>query len=152
MKHIKVHILVLLGLVALISSGCTRYPEGPFFSLHKPEYRIIGTWQISHTYLNGEEVDSTAYHANNPGTFYYFYADHILMVAANYNGLVRESSFASYRLSDDNTQLLIDFTLARRYNYVADIKKLSRKEMLYEYDDDKGNHWRLEMHSRSATY
>ena len=152
MKHLKLYIILAMGLFALAFTSCNPYPEGPLFGLHTPEYRIIGTWQVSHTYLNGEEVDSTDYNANNPGAFYYFYADHVLMVAASYNGLVRESGFASYRLSDDNKQLLIDFTLARRYSYVADIKRLTRKELSYEYDDEFGNHWRIEMFSRSSTY
>ena len=40
----------------------------------------------------------------------------------------------------------MDFKLkTQRYYYVADIKKLSKKELFYEYDDDYGNHWRLEL-------
>jgi len=152
MKHLKLLIAVFAGIIAITATSCTHYEEGPLFSVHTPEYRIIGSWQINHTYLNGEELDSCAYHANNPGTYYYFYADHVLSVTAFYNNMARESGFASYRLSDDNKQLLIDFTLARRYQYVADIKKLSRKELFYEYDDEYGNHWRLELYSRSASY
>lgn len=145
----KRHILLLISALVLCLSGC-RYPE-PSPDIHSPEYRLIGSWQLQHTFLNGTEIDSTDYYANMPGTYYYMYADHILNVMAYHNGELRQSTFSTWVLQDKNKKLSIDFTvLGRRYTYTADIKKLTCKELFYEYDDEENNHWRLELYSASA--
>ena len=131
---------------ALLFTSC--YDEG---SKINPEERIVGVWELSHTYLNGEEIDSTTYYANKPGTYYYIYADHIMTVMALYNGQIRESSFSTYYFSNKYQNITVDFSLlGRRYQYTAAIKKLSRKQFFIEYDDANENHWRLEMNSRSS--
>ena len=81
MKSHKIVFAAILGLLVITGMSC-RYPQ-PTFSLHTPEYRIVGSWQVTHTYLNGTEIDSTnsdlvyetGYRANIPGTYYYIYAD-----------------------------------------------------------------------------
>lgn len=148
----KKHFIVIVCLLAIVTIGITacRYPE-PSFSVYSPEYRIIGSWKLQHTYLNGTEVDTTEYHANMPGTYYYFYADHILNVMASHNGEIRQSTFSTWVLQEKNKKLAIDFTiLGRHYTYTADIQKLTRKDLNYEYDDAEGNHWRLEFSSMST--
>lgn len=157
MKKEKLVIACLLGLIVFGLSAC-RYPE-PSPSIHTPEYRIIGSWKVHSTYFNGTPLDSTninvldstGLYANNPGTYYYIYADHILNVMAYHNGDFRQSTFSTWVLLNKNTQLALDFTiLGRRYSYTADITKLTRKELNYEYDDEDGNHWRLELQSASV--
>ena len=37
----------------------------------------------------------------------------------------------------------------KEYDFTADILKLNRNEFLIEFTDEKGNHWKLQMFSRS---
>lgn len=157
MKKHRIIFAAILGLLVITGVSC-RYPQ-PVFSLHKPEYRIIGSWQITHTYLNGTEIDSTnveilygtGYRANVPGAYYYIYADYVLQVMTSYNGEIRYSSAGNWYFQNDFKDLVLQFSiLGKRYNYTAAIQKLSRKELIYEYDDEMGNHWKIHMNSRSS--
>lgn len=157
MRFTQYLIVAMLGLAAVTCTSC-RYPQ-PVFSLHNSEYRIIGSWQIGHTYLNGTEIDSTHSSAieatgslaNNIGTFYYIYADYVMQVMVYYNGDVRYSTTGNWYFQNNYKDLVISFhILGKKYQYVAAVQKLSRKELIYEYDDEDGNHWRIEMFSRSS--
>lgn len=153
-KHFAL-IILAVSLMALVGSSC-RYPQ-PAFSLKSPEYRIIGTWQITHTYLNGTEIDSTnkeliydtGYRANVPGTYYYIYADYVLQVMVYHNGEIRYSSAGNWYFQNDFKDLVMQFSIiGKHYNYMAAIQKLSNREMIYDYDDEDGNHWRIQMNAR----
>lgn len=157
MKSHKIVFAAILGLLVITGMSC-RYPQ-PTFSLHTPEYRIVGSWQVTHTYLNGTEIDSTnsdlvyetGYRANIPGTYYYIYADYVMQVMTYYNGNIRYSSAGNWYFQNDFKDLVLQFSiLGKRYNYVAAIQKLSRRELIYEYDDTEGNHWKLHLNSRSS--
>ena len=146
MKFRKTFIAILLGFVALCCTSC--YPESTKIS---PEYRIINAWKVVHVYLNGETVEEADLHANRPGVYYYIYADHILTVMLYYNGQVRESTFSMWRLQDKNTRLSLDFTiLGHHYQYTAKVMKLTKKELIFEYDDEENNHWRLVLYAQSS--
>ena len=43
-----------------------------------------------------------------------------------------------------------DYTFfGKHYHFSADVKRLSRREFFFEFDDEDGDHWRLELFSRS---
>ena len=110
----------------------------------------MGSWQVAHTYLNGVEIDSTEYIGYAPTTFYYMYADHVMSLTGIYNGQLRQSSFATYILDPKAKTIKFDYTFfGKHYDFTADIRRLSRKEFFIEFDDEYGDHWRLEMFSRS---
>lgn len=138
----KLWVLLVSGLVALTFAACE-----PLFSL---EYRIVGIWQLSHTYVNGEAVDSVEYIGFSPSAYYYFYADHMMAVRAICNGTVRESVASYYILDSKTKKIEISYSLyGHQYHFIADIDRLTRKDFFIEFDDEKGDHWRLEMFSRS---
>lgn len=147
MKSRHILLLALFSICSVICTSC--YDE---WGAHKnAEIRIIGSWQITHTYLNGVEIDSTDYYANMPGTYYYIYADYVLSVMTFHNGQYRYSTTGLWYLTDHNKNLVAEFSiLGKNYSYTAYITKLSKRELFYEYDDLDGNHWRLELNSRSA--
>lgn len=151
MKHFPIFILAFcFAIVAVSFTGC--YPEGGARggNINAPDYRIIGTWQITHTTLNGTEIDSTDYLCNQPATFYYFYADHVLNVMTYYNGQIRESTAGFWYFKDKNKILNLDFSLVgQRTLFDANIIKLTRRELIYEYDDEEGNHWKIQLNNRS---
>lgn len=147
-KSLKISFLAIVSFLAIILTACENYPEGvpSFFS---SEYRIVNMWQVSKSYVNGDTISETEYLAFAPRTYYYIYADHVLTVLAYYNGELRESSFATYNLDPKNKTLEMNFSLVnKRYNLVVDVMKLSRKELIIEFDDENGDHRRLEMFSR----
>ena len=73
-KLAKICVVLLCGVTALLCTSCENV-----FSI---EYRIVKSWQVSHTYLNGEEIDSTEYIGYAPSTYYNIYADHVMSVMA----------------------------------------------------------------------
>ena len=135
-------ILLVAAALVLTCWGCDE--------LFSYEYKIVGSWRIAHTYLNEEEIDSTEYVGYAPTTFYYMYADHVMSLTGVYNGQIRQSSFATYIVDQKAKTVSFDYTFfGKRYKFVADIKKLARKEFIIEFNDENGDHWRLEMFSRS---
>lgn len=147
-KSLKICLLAVIYLLTIVLAACENYPEGvpSFFS---SEYRIVNMWQVSKSYVNGDTISETEYLAFAPRTYYYIYADHVLTVLAYYNGELRESSFATYILNPKNKTLEVNFSLVnKRYHLVADVRKLSRSELIIEFDDENGDHRRLEMFAR----
>jgi hypothetical protein len=53
------HTCVLVILVVVFFNSCKKYPEGPKFSLLRPEKRIYGTWELEKYVVN--DFDSTNY-------------------------------------------------------------------------------------------
>ena len=148
MKMKKIFLIIT---VAVLLCGC-RFPEGPFISFNDIETRLTGYWQLGYSYCNGEEVTKeTTIDYNRPGSYYAFFGEGTLTVTAIHNGLQRESPAGSwYFVNKRNGELDIHFMfMANEYHYVAKVKKLSLKELIYEYDDLEGNHWRLEFFTRS---
>lgn len=148
-KILKIWILIAVGVLSVALTSCENYPEG-VPSFYSSDYRIVGTWQVSHAYLNGEEVDSTGFSAYEVGTYYIMYPDHVMSVRALRNGEWRETIFANYVIDPKQKTIDMAFTLIdKNYNIHANIMRLSRKEFFFEFDDNYGDHWRLELFSRS---
>ena len=140
---------MLLVLTAVFFSGC-RYKEGPFLSLTSPDKRIVATWSLQNIYRNGEKITSSEYVALKPGCSYAFHAYGPLVVSAYFNGEIRESYTGTWKFTNNKKNLAVNFFLIdRQYEYTAVIKKLSKTEMIYEYDDPQGDHWRLQMFSQA---
>jgi len=130
-------------------SGC-RYKEGPFMSFTSPDKRIVASWSLQHLYKNGEEVKSSEYAALKVGNVYAFHAYGPLVVSAYINGEIRESYTGTWQFENNKKDVHIKFFLAdRQYDYTASIKKLSKNEFIYEYDDTTGAHWRLQMYAQA---
>ena len=146
MKSRKTLLFILLGFVAVCCTSC--YPESTKIS---PEYRIINAWKVVHVYRNDDTIEDADLHANRPGVYYNMYADHILTVMLYYNGQVRESTFSTWQLTDKNTLLNLDFIiLGHHYQYTAKVMKLTKKELIFEYDDEENNHWRLVLYAQAS--
>ena len=138
-------IIILLALATVCCTAC-RYKEGPGISFVAPEYRMMGNWNLEKVFLNGEQITETEYLANVPRTYYIFELDGIVDVLYWYNNAMQSAVHGVWKFQNNCKELVMDFQLkTQKYYYVATIKKLSKKELIYEYDDDYGNHWRLEM-------
>ncbi len=148
----KISIILLSIVSMLILASC--YPDGGTTGnfINSPEERIVGSWQLTHTYLNGEEIDSTPFYANKPSPYYYFYADHPMQLMNYHNGEYRYSNSGFWYFSNKNKNLNIDISfLGHHYEYTADISKFTKKELIYDYVDEYGNQWELHLNTRSGT-
>lgn len=54
-NHLKSVAFCLIILLAIAS--CKKYEEGPSFTLLSVNQRLIGTWELKHTIVNGEEIN-----------------------------------------------------------------------------------------------
>ena len=144
-------IIILLAVAVVCCTAC-RYEEGPGISFVAPEYRIVGNWIVEKVFLNGDQISEPESIANKPGNYYLFYDDGIMQVNTLNEGTIRYSYYGYWRFQNNSKEVVIDFNLMnQKYYYVATIKKLTKKEMFYEYDDTRGNHWRLELTCISRT-
>lgn len=138
-------IIILLAIAVVCCTAC-RYKEGPGISFVSPKYRIMGNWNLEKVYLNGQQISESTYLANIPNTYYMFDLDGILDILYLHDNTVQYSLYGTWKFQDNCKELVMDFQLrTQKYYYVAEIKKLSKKELFYEYDDAYGNHWRLEL-------
>lgn len=143
--------IIFLALAAVLCASC-RYKEGPGISFVSPEYRITGNWNLEKVYLNGSQITQTEYLANVPNTYYMFEMDGIVDIMYWYGNAMESAIYGSWHFENKCRDLVMDFKLKnQRYYYVAEIRKLTKKELFYEYDDDYGNHWRLELACISRT-
>lgn len=141
-KKAKIWVALLCGIAAIVCTSCEN-----LFSI---EYRIVGSWQVSHTYLNDVEIDSTEYIGYAPQTYYYIYADHVMSVMARYGNEYRESSFAFWVADQKNKTVNFQYTFfGKEYDFTANILKLTKSELLIEFTDEEGNRWKLQLFSRS---
>jgi hypothetical protein len=138
-------IIILLAVAVVCCTAC-RYKEGPGISFVAPEYRMMGNWNLEKVFLNGEQITETPYLANVPNTYYIFDLDGVVDVRCYYNNAVQSAVYGRWGFKDNCKILVMDFQLkTQKYYYEASIKKLTKKELIYEYDDIHGDHWRLEL-------
>ena len=138
--------IIIMLAVAMVCCTACRYEEGPGISFISPEYRIMGNWNLEKVFLNGSQISETNYLANNPNTYYLFEYDGVFDLLVYSNNAIHRAAYGSWRFQNNCKELIMDFQVkTQKYYYVARIKKLSKKELIYEYDDAYGDHWRLEL-------
>lgn len=153
MRSYKPALFVLLAFVACSFTAC--YPEGGG-KLVNPEYQIVNLWSVSRAYYDNVQVDTSTFDTDDiyyqgymPSTLYYIYADHVMNVLRSYHGQIRQSTFSTWVIDKSSNTLTLKFTLlGRYYQVVAEIRKLSKRELIIEFDED-GHHWRLELYAQT---
>jgi len=50
-------IVIQISLIVIVFSACTKYPDGPSFSLAAKKTRVVGKWKLDKFYING--IDKT---------------------------------------------------------------------------------------------
>ncbi len=150
MKKIAFYSLLLFLVVTSVSC---RYAEGPYMSFVSPEVRLVGYWKLDAVYCNDTKMDSTDVLPNNPGCYYAFFTERMVSVSALQGTTYYESMYGEWALVNHEKELFVNFVLRnKRYTYTAVIKKLSKKILVYEFYDDKGDKWRFEFFTRSNIY
>ena len=152
MKRYKTAVIILVSAMALSCAAC--FPEGG--SLLEPDYRIVNLWSVSHAYCDQVEVDSTTFDMDDiyyqgfmPSTLYYIYADHVMNIHCYYHGQIRQSTFSTWVIDKSEKTLTLDYTLlGRHYSFTADLRKLTRREMVIEFNDE-GRQWRLVLNAQT---
>ena len=150
MKKIAFYSLLLFLCVTSVSC---RYAEGPYLSFVNPEERLVGYWKLDAVYCNDTKMDSTDVLPNNPGCYYAFFTERMVSISALQGSTYYESMYGEWALMNHEKELFVNFVLRnKRYTYTAVIKKLSKKILIYEFYDAKGDKWRFEFFTRSNNY
>ena len=112
-----------------------------------PEETIVGSWNLQAVLMNGEAyTDSTQFHLSTKYTYYNFFYMNSLDVRTYANGQPTASSNGFYKFTSKST-LEMRFTLLYQQNEIkAKIKKLTRRELNLEYEDD-GNTYLLKLYT-----
>lgn len=140
-------IIPFMAIIALLMTAC-RYDE-PVFSLTSPENRLVGYWNLQGVKLNNVALDSAVNNANKPGNYYSFFYDGPMSVTAFISNQIFESTEGEWSFKNKYRELNINFVLrGQRFNYVADINKLSKRELKYTYKDNHGDEWQLTFYKR----
>ncbi len=150
----KLFLYCMLALTGLTFVSC-RYDEGPFISFTKPEDRLVGYWKLKEVYCNGAKMDSATVFANQPGNYYAFFFEGMASVSAldSTMNIWEESDYGGWQFENRCKEIYVIFSLKhRKYEYTAVIKRLTRDDLIYEYNDNNGDRWRLEFESRSTMY
>ncbi len=58
MKSLQKHVLSLLA-IALIASSCSKYEDGPSFSLLPKKERVTNNWEVEKAMEDGQDVTSS---------------------------------------------------------------------------------------------
>lgn len=151
----KFAIYLILAVMAVCTVAC-RYDEGPFLSFRKPEERIVGYWKLKEVYRNGEQITESSEVSlpHQPGSYYAFFTERMMSVSALKDStLWKESDNGAWDFENNCKDVWIWFIMNNRtYEYQANIKKLTRDELIYEFNDAYEDHWRFVFESRSTMY
>ena len=143
--------LATLALIAIISYGCSKYDDGPAFSLRSKKGRLSGEWELDK--ING--MDPQAY--LNEGSSYYVYSNVEITWTFERDGdferceeydLSYSSYWGSYSYSyndcddgdwefeDDGEELEIQFN-GSSYTSTYEINRLSSNELWIEIGNEE---------------
>ncbi len=145
MKSTKALFTVLLTVFLLIPAGCSKYEDGPLFSIYSRKERVTGFWRFggvrvdgvdkTHEYAdqsiemlrNGELGWIQGYHDGNPHDWY---------------GIGGEWQFKN---SDRNLEMHFTDGVTDEFTWVWTITRLAYGDLrIYRYDDqDRKIEWRL---------
>ena len=107
-----------------------------FTSCDKPE-RIINSWRLQTVLKNDEPFnDSLQFNLIPKYTYYNFYYANSLTVSTFANGQSTSSANGFYEFTSNSTIKMTFTLLYQRYEISAKIKKLNRRELNLEYEED----------------
>ena len=118
--------LTILTLIILISYGCTKYDDGPAFSLRTKKARLTGEWELEEIVVNGvsQALDSDydmiwEFERNGDFTQTMDYGSY----SYNYNG--------EWEFDDNGEELEIESSYSG-INQTFEIKRLSSNDLWLE--------------------
>jgi len=103
-------VIFLFIILAAITEGCKKYPEGPWISFHSAKDRLFGTHTLTKYTVNG--VDSLSlFNDSMPNNFYFYYEDvyskNVLIISGYRNDGKGCIINCTWELSANNTILNI---------------------------------------------
>lgn len=101
MKLVRIGAFALLAMMAVAVTSCSKYEEGPKFTLLTKKARITGEWTLSSIEVNGTAQDISGYTVNvtidKDGTYTYKWSS---------GGFSVEES-GTWEFSDDKVSLIM---------------------------------------------
>ena len=129
--------ILLIVFVSFTLSSCDK------------EERLYGSWRLQTVFMNGDTLnDSLQFNVLPRYTFYTFSFSNNLLVQTYALGIPVSSPDGFYKF-ENNSTIEMNYTLLyKQYNIKAKIKKLTKRELDLEYDDN-GNHYSLVLYAYS---
>ena len=117
------------------------------FSSCDKEERLYGSWNLQTVLMNGELLnDSLQYNLIPKYTYYTFHFENILHIENK--ALALSSPDGIYYFKNNSTVNMKYSLQYKRFDIDAKIKKLNKKELHLEYEDN-GNNYLLKLYSYS---
>jgi len=102
---------------------------------------IIGSWNLQTVLKNGEvNTDSTQFHLLTMYTYYHFFYFNSVDISTLANGQWTGSADGFYKFINNSTLEMRFTILYQQYAIIAKIKKLTRKELNLEYEDNENTY------------
>lgn len=129
-KLLSLSLVAMLALTAVVSS-CSKYDEGPKFTLLTAKMRVTGNWEMIKVTYNGSDITSF-----NPKTKLDIVKD------GSYTKTYTSGSFSitetgTWKFNSDKTDLI--FTDSSNDVTTFKIIQLKNKDMKLKYTDSDGN-------------
>jgi hypothetical protein len=107
---------------------------------------LYGDWRLQTVLMNGKPLEDSLQYNVAPNTRYTFFYFNSLTITAFVSGQPT-TSFDGYYFFKDRSTLEMKYTLwYERYDITAKIKKLTKRELNLEYEDN-GNTYFLTLYS-----
>jgi hypothetical protein len=107
----------------------------------------MNRWRLQTVLMNNEPLDdSLQFNVIPKYTYYYFYIENSLNVSTYALGQPVSSADGFYRFTNRSTLEMRFSLLYKRYHITANIKKMTRKELNLEYEEN-GNTYLLMLFS-----
>lgn len=122
-KHL--HLAVLLVVVTIGFSNCSKYPDGPLMSIHTRTNRLANTWKIENYKKNGTDLTSltTSYTETFSKNGSYAYSWSL------------SSGSGSWRFSNSDKEVVLTGT-DNQSSRVLTISRLEEDALWYSYSDN----------------
>ena len=124
-------VFAILASVVVIVSSCSKYADGPKFSLRTKVARLTGHWAIEKVLVNGNDVTST-YTTGNPS----FAMDILKSKRWGVQGAYND--YGSWSLGEDKDDITLTSELPGSQPKAYRILKLENKELWWKYTDPAG--------------
>lgn len=136
MKRKYSFLLTSILLVGALISSCKKYPDGPSFSLRKPEGRICEKWHMVHSFVNGNETTITN---NFSYAYWWFLGSDFFINDTSVRGVK-----GTWEFSNGKKNILVTLpSLGNKLDY--EIRKLTNKALWLRYHTDTStNEFRFE--------
>lgn len=132
--------LIYAGMAMMLFFSCSKYEDGPDFSLHSKKERLSNSWIVRSAYVNDAErtLDYYDVYRNFHMTIG---SDQQYTLSYNPYGLEQYMETGAWEFNGDKTHVL--FTSAGGKNVDYTILRLQKNDLRVKYTDENKVEWEI---------